>query len=409
MSLPIRSLFQPIVNLETRRRAGYEALVRGPRGTAHESPVALFALARDQGCVTGLDLRCLASAWTTARAAGWSRRETLFVNAEPATLGAGLPEDLARLVPAGTPIVVEITERDLVADPPAVLRSLDVIRSRGWGVALDDVGAEPGSAAMLPLLQPDVIKLDLRLIQARHTSDHAAALVAILAEAERTGAALLAEGIETAEHERIARSYGAAYGQGWRYGQPGPLAIRTYGGQPVEIRADSGGWRSPLPLGRLIGSHARVGTKADLVVFSRHLERLALASPEPSAVLAALQHRRHFTTRTSRQYAAIATTSPLVVVFGVDLAGELVPGVRGIPISPGQPLAQQWHVIVLGAHFAGALLAQDLGDRGPEEERRFRYRITFDRAVVIEAARALARAMAPAPDGAAPASGAGLP
>nr|MDQ3342471.1 EAL domain-containing protein [Actinomycetota bacterium] len=39
------------------------------------------------------------------------------------------------------------------------------LREAGWGIALDDVGAEPASLALLPFVQPDVVKLDLRLVQ----------------------------------------------------------------------------------------------------------------------------------------------------------------------------------------------------------------------------------------------------
>ena len=45
------------------------------------------------------------------------------------------------------------------------------IRDGGWGIALDDVGAEPASLALMPFLDPDVIKLDLRLIQDTPTED----------------------------------------------------------------------------------------------------------------------------------------------------------------------------------------------------------------------------------------------
>ena len=48
-------------------------------------------------------------------------------------------------------------------------------------------------------------------------------LNAVAAEAERSGALLLAEGIETEEHLARARAVGATLGQGWLFGRPGPL------------------------------------------------------------------------------------------------------------------------------------------------------------------------------------------
>jgi EAL domain-containing protein (putative c-di-GMP-specific phosphodiesterase class I) len=76
---------------------------------------------------------------------------------------------------------------------------------------------------LMPFIHPDVIKLDLRLIQARTTAEVARIINAVLAQAERTGAMILAEGIETPRHEQIARAMGATVGQGWLYGRPGPL------------------------------------------------------------------------------------------------------------------------------------------------------------------------------------------
>lgn len=46
-------------------------------------------------------------------------------------------------------------------------------------------------------------------------------------------------------------------------------------------------------------------------------------------------------------------------------------------------------MVVVGPQFAAALLARDLGDEEPEEERRFDYRVTYDRATVLAAATML--------------------
>ena len=53
-------------------------------------------------------------------------------------------------------------------------------------------------------------------------------------------------------------------------------------------------------------------------------------------------------------------------------------------------------MIVLTPHFAAALLARDLGDGGPDMERRFEYALTYRRDVVVRAAAALMSRVTPA-------------
>ena len=66
--------------------------------------------------------------------------------------------------------VVEITERALAARPAELVHAVSELRERGIGMALDDVGADQRSLAFMPLLRPDVIKLDLQLIQSPPTA-----------------------------------------------------------------------------------------------------------------------------------------------------------------------------------------------------------------------------------------------
>src|SRR6185295_5761075 len=70
----------------------------------------------------------------------------------------------------------------------------------------------------------DVIKLDMRLIQEKLTGDDELVLRAVREHAERTGATVLAEGIETDEHLEKAMRMGATLGQGWHFGRPAPLS-----------------------------------------------------------------------------------------------------------------------------------------------------------------------------------------
>jgi EAL domain-containing protein (putative c-di-GMP-specific phosphodiesterase class I) len=76
------------------------------------------------------------------------------------------------------------------------------------------------SLAFLPLLSPDVVKLDLRLVQARASTDVAEIVNAVADHRERTGAVVLAEGIETAAQLAALRELGAELGQGYFLGRP---------------------------------------------------------------------------------------------------------------------------------------------------------------------------------------------
>ncbi|WP_345301113.1 DICT sensory domain-containing protein [Dactylosporangium matsuzakiense] len=69
--------------------------------------------------------------------------------------------------------------------------------------------------------------------------------------------------------------------------------------------------------------------------------------------------------------------------------------VRGIALAADDPLRGEWNVIVVGPHFAGALVARDLADTGPDMHRRFTYALTYDRGLVLDAARALLQWIVP--------------
>lgn len=99
--------------------------------------------------------------------------------------------------------MAEITERALTHNPAELLRAVRLMRACGCGIALDDVGAVSYSLALLPFLVPDVIKLDMSLVQAWPDADQARILTAVSAYAERTGATVPAEGIETAARRGV--------------------------------------------------------------------------------------------------------------------------------------------------------------------------------------------------------------
>jgi diguanylate cyclase (GGDEF)-like protein/PAS domain S-box-containing protein len=394
----VTAVFQPIVEIESAAVVGYEALARGPEGSTLQRPDRLFAAAQAADRVDELDWLCRATAVRAALDAGLGRSATLFLNCEPSAIGTPCPEVHSEIWDRAVrelDLVLEITERALTDRPAELSREVAEHRSAGRGIALDDIGADVRSLALLPLIEPDVIKLDLRLVQDRPSTDQAAIVSAVAAERERTGASILAEGIENDSHLAVARTLGATLGQGWLWGRPGPLPSqpgRPWTRRQVQHREPVG--RTPYEVIAAERPTASA-TKSLLLPMSHHMENRALRIGEGAVVLAAFQDAKHFTAKTVHRYEMLARGASLVAALGVGLGEEPVPGVRGANIEPDDPLAGEWSVIVIGPHFAGALVAQDLGDSGRERDRRFVFATAYDRGLVIAAARTLLARIAP--------------
>jgi EAL domain-containing protein (putative c-di-GMP-specific phosphodiesterase class I) len=391
----VRTVFQPLVHLPTRQIVGYEALSRGPAGTVLESPLALLDAARAVGRLYELDWTCRAVAAQAVLDRHMDPSLTLLVNLEPETLGSSCPDNLWPVIAEARSrlhVIAEFTERALAADPSLLLGMAARLRQAAWGIALDDVGAEPAALALLPFVQPDVVKLDLRLVQRRTDAEIAAIVNAVRAYAEDTGAVILAEGIETTQHERVARVLGATYAQGWLYGRPEPLPPATRPtDNPLPLLAVAGTATAATPFE--VVSRARptaAATKQLLLPMSHHLENQAFVGASP-VVLSCFQDARHFTSTTRQRYGHLAMATTLTAALGVGLADAAVPGVRGAALAADDPLGGEWSVIVVGPHFSGALVARDRGDSALDSQRRFDFVITHDRQLVVRAARTVLR------------------
>jgi len=339
----LRSVFQPIVDLYSGFVVGYEALARGPEGPL-ESPGALFPAAAAAGRLAELDRECRRAAVRGASEAGLSDPLTLFVNVDPETLeqqGSQALEDLAD-AEQRLRIVVEITERALTSRPADLLPAVRRLRERGLGIALDDVGADRRSLALMPFLRPDVIKLDLRLVQGKPSADIAEVHNAVSAQAEATGAAVLAEGIETPAHAERARAMGATLGQGFLLGRRGAApADPPMPGERVPIRGPVGWLTRETPYGVISqGRRPRRGDKRLLLAISRELEAQAGKMGLNGVVISTFQDARHFTPNTQLLYAALAKQAAFVGAIGTGLGEEPAPGVRA-PTWRGTTLSRR--------------------------------------------------------------------
>lgn len=394
----VTMVYQPVVELDTGEVVGWEALARGPQGSALEFPDRLFATAARLGRTTDLDHVCRAAAVEGAVAAGLGRKQELFINVEPESAGAEVPDFLVAAREQAQMLLrptYEVTERAVTDKPAELVALVALYRERGWGVAFDDVGLDGRSIALMPLLRPDVIKLDMHFVQEPLTRERAHLVHAVMAEAERSGARVVAEGIETQEQVEAAKALGAGLGQGWYFGRPGPLEPHadTLGTGRTRVVVESVGG---TPFQHL--SHRRPvrrGTKRQLLQMSFALEDVALALGGSAVLLSSFQEARFFSRTISERYTALAGDLAFVGVLAQGLGSTPAPGVHGAHLSPSDALRSEWDVVVLGPHFAGAFVANDLGDEGDDGLRRFDYIVTHNRDLVVGAATGLMQKTVP--------------
>ena len=331
----LRSVFQPIVDLGTGAVTAYEALVRGPEGPLAR-PDRLFAAARAGDRLAALDAACRLAASRAAVHHGLFDPVGLFVNVEPEVLDTAPPDDLLEVMAGAAGdlrVVLEITERAIATRPADLLSTVERVRSLGWGVALDDVGAEPLSLAFMPLLRPDVVELDLALTQERPGPRAAEIMSAVAGHAESSGAVVLAEGIETGAHLETARALGATLGQGWFFGRPTEVPDRS---RPIAALVAPS---APPPFTALApGTVLARSTKHLLVEVSKHLEREAMRIGETALVTAAFQHARPFTPATTARYRDLGERAGFVCALGEGMAAGPAPGVRAAARTP-RPMA----------------------------------------------------------------------
>ncbi len=332
----IRMIYQPIVELDSGAIVGWEALARGPVGSLLEFPDRLFGSAMRLGRIAELDHCCRAAAAEGAIRGGLGHAQELFVNVEPEVAGAPIPKFLEReraIAQAQLRVTVEITERALTAAPAELIALVDTYRQRGWGIALDDVGEDPRSIALMPLLHPDVIKLDMAFVQQLMTRERARVVHAVAAEAERTGAIVLAEGIETQAQVALAKSMGAVLGQGWHFGRPGEIrpapAVPAMGRPTIDLNPVR-----DTPFEHLRDRRdVRVGTKSQLLQMSLALEEQALLQGESAVLLSTFQESKYFPASTRARYADLAQEAAFVGALACDLQSEPALGVRGAALD----------------------------------------------------------------------------
>jgi EAL domain-containing protein (putative c-di-GMP-specific phosphodiesterase class I) len=225
-SRALRPVYQPIVDLRSGAIVAYEALVRPTEGSGFSNPGELFTAAEIAGRTLELDRACLE---VVAAGASKLRPDLLLsVNVSPRTLEApefaatGLVSLFRRSGLAPDRIVLELTEREGVEEIDRLRRSIAACRAAGFHIAADDVGAGNAGLRLLSQVKFDIVKIDLSLVQGGAHRETAMAVMTSLQQlAQRWGAGMIAEGIETPEQLELVRALGIGAGQGYLLGRPG--------------------------------------------------------------------------------------------------------------------------------------------------------------------------------------------
>jgi EAL domain-containing protein (putative c-di-GMP-specific phosphodiesterase class I)/GGDEF domain-containing protein len=224
----LRVRYQPIVALDDGFIHGFEALSAGPAGDVFENPEVLFSFAEETDQIVELERLCRSNA---IRGAGRLQRgQKLFLNSsvpgfvDPDLLSHGLLEDVERAGLKPTDVVFEVTERVAITEWQHFRNIVADLRSHGFSVAIDDMGAGYSSLQAVAEIEPDYLKFDISLVRDIHISPIKRNLMETLVVlAGKIDATVVAEGVETSGEYAALRDMGVALGQGYFFAAPAAL------------------------------------------------------------------------------------------------------------------------------------------------------------------------------------------
>ena len=223
----IRVLYQPIIELASRRCVGAEALVRWrrPDGTL-TSPDLFIPLAENTGLIREITdfvlQQVLEQLGSVLRA-----NPQLYVSINLAACDVMEPRiggvasrllKMYRISPRQ--IAFEVTERGLIDVIPA-RENLQALRDEGHQVLIDDFGTGYCSLSYLQTLPVDCLKIDKAFVDALgHDAASSGVAPHIIRMAHALQMRVIAEGVESEAQALLLNSEGVKFGQGWLFAHP---------------------------------------------------------------------------------------------------------------------------------------------------------------------------------------------
>jgi diguanylate cyclase (GGDEF)-like protein/PAS domain S-box-containing protein len=248
----LRLFLQPLIDVESETKTGYEALLRWQhpqRGLV--PPDQFIPIAEETGLIIPIGEWVIREAF--AEAARWTQGETIAINLSPVQFASPnlLPVIVHALADSGLDparVEFEITEGVLLNNSEANTDVLCRMQALGLKIALDDFGTGYASLNYLLTFPFDKIKIDRSFVAGLATRADSRAIVgSVIALANQLGMCTLAEGVEEREQLDMLREQGCQMVQGWLFGKAlpsedyHPRAVRSSGrGRPATL----GGARS---------------------------------------------------------------------------------------------------------------------------------------------------------------------
>ncbi len=225
----IQTWFQPLLEADTRRIIGVEALARW-QDTEHGwiPPATFIPMAENIGMIMDLSQQVWLEALRQGRrwrdaghdlkiSINISRRQ-LFMPMFTSSLLQGLQEfDMSP-----ESIVLEITESIANTDVEHTSRRLKELADMGFTLSIDDFGTGYSSLSVLHDMPVREVKIDMSFVRRVREVQGAQIIQAIMHMAGAFQLNTVAEGVEDEESAQILQSYGVRYLQGYLFGKPMP-------------------------------------------------------------------------------------------------------------------------------------------------------------------------------------------
>lgn len=217
-------VYQPIVDVQTRRTVGVEALLRWNHPKWGAISPALFIPQVESSTVlpkvTEFVLRTTVSELTALTPSAPLR---IAVNIAPKDLErarfVSVVEAAIRALPPGFTLVLEVTERILLEKNARTTEIFQALRSKGAKFAIDDFGTHHSNLDMLSRFPFDYVKIDRQFVA--QLNDGGARLIeGIAAVAHHYDLKIIAEGVETEAQHSALHAVGIQYAQGYLYQRP---------------------------------------------------------------------------------------------------------------------------------------------------------------------------------------------